>query len=293
MRSKDRLEELRHLASSAGVYHDTVVSVDAGKAAEHQADIDDLFKEVEEIRGWIHDVNHNTQLIRRLHSDPTYHTNKQLQEQLESVVLQSNAAAMRVCGALRGLGARAGSGAVAGGRGTAGRMARLQYSTTRRLYADALDAHHHALHLLKDHQLRLLQDQIKLTNLTISDEECEHLLESNNICLFVDNLRAETAEARLALREAEARREELVRVEASLAAVRDLFLQLAHLVAAQQEQIDTVEYYALQASEHVETGGQHLLKGTVSRRKAKKKKLGVIICLTAGILIVLLVLVGT
>lgn len=38
----------------------------------------------------------------------------------------------------------------------------------------------------------------------------------------------------------------------------------------QQEQIDTVEYYALQASEHVETGGQHLLKGTVSRRKAKK-----------------------
>lgn len=32
--------------------------------------------QVEEIRGWIHDVNHNTQLIRRLHSDPTYHTNK-------------------------------------------------------------------------------------------------------------------------------------------------------------------------------------------------------------------------
>ncbi|CAH2208583.1 jg26547, partial [Pararge aegeria aegeria] len=36
-------------------------------------------------------------------------------------------------------------------------------------------------------------------NLTISEEEREHLLESNNIALFVDNLRAETAGARLAL----------------------------------------------------------------------------------------------
>ena len=38
----------------------------------------------------------------------------------------------------------------------------------------------------------------------------------------------------------------------------------------QQEQIDSVEYYALQATEHVESGGHELLKGTVSRRKAKK-----------------------
>lgn len=38
----------------------------------------------------------------------------------------------------------------------------------------------------------------------------------------------------------------------------------------QQEQVDSVEYYALQATERVEYGGQQLLKGTVSRRKAKK-----------------------
>lgn len=37
----------------------------------------------------------------------------------------------------------------------------------------------------------------------------------------------------------------------------------------QQEQVDSVEYFALQATERVEYGGQQLLKGTVSRRKAK------------------------
>lgn len=45
------------------------------------------------------------------------------------------------------------------------------------------------------------------------------------------------------------------------------------LIFFQQDQIDSVEYYALQATEHVESGGQELLKGTVSRRKAKKVQL--------------------
>lgn len=37
----------------------------------------------------------------------------------------------------------------------------------------------------------------------------------------------------------------------------------------QQDLIDTVEYYASQATEHVEYGGQELMKGTVSRKKAR------------------------
>lgn len=72
-------------------------------------------------------------------------------------------------------------------------------------------------------------------------------------------VKAETAEARRLLRDVEARHAELTRVEAALTEVRDLFTQLAHLVASQQDQVDSVEYYALQATEHVGTGGGHLL----------------------------------
>nr|XP_034826757.1 uncharacterized protein LOC117984246 isoform X1 [Maniola hyperantus] len=285
MRSKDRLDELRHLAQQAGVYHDTVL---AEPRAPLSKDIDDLLREVEPLRAWILDVERNTQLIRRLHADPTYTSNRQLQEQLDALATASHALGLKACGALRQLAARARCGAASG---AASRMAHLQFAATRRLCDAALARHEHALQALRDQQHRLLHEQIKLTNLTISEEECEHLLESNNIALFVDNLHAETAEARLALRDAEARRDELARVERSLQSVRDLFLQLAHLVAAQQEQIDSVEFYALQASEHVESGGHELLQGTVSRRKTRKKKMGLIICLAAGCLVVLLVLV--
>lgn len=37
----------------------------------------------------------------------------------------------------------------------------------------------------------------------------------------------------------------------------------------QQDQVDSVEYYALQATEHVGYGGTQLLKGSVSRTKAR------------------------
>lgn len=83
-------------------------------------------------------------------------------------------------------------------------------------------------------------------------------------------MKAETAEAKRLLRDVETRHAELARVEAALTEVRDLFQQLAHLVAMQQDRVDSVEYYALQATEHVGTGGDHLLKGTVSKTKARK-----------------------
>lgn len=83
-------------------------------------------------------------------------------------------------------------------------------------------------------------------------------------------MHAETAEAKRALRDAEERRDELQRVERAIAEVRDLFVQMAHLVAAQQDQLDTVEYFALQATEHVDCGQQQLLKGSVTRKRAQQ-----------------------
>ncbi|XP_045768351.1 uncharacterized protein LOC123869472 isoform X1 [Maniola jurtina] len=183
MRSRDRLDELRHLAQQAGVYPDSEPPV--APRAPLSKDIDELLREVEPVRMWILDVERNTQLIRRLHADPTYTSNRQLQEQLDALATASHALGLKACGALRQLAARARSGAPSG---AASRMARLQFAATRRLCDAALARHERALQALRDQQHRLLHEQIRLTNVAISEEECEHLLESNNIALFVDNL---------------------------------------------------------------------------------------------------------
>lgn len=76
------------------------------------------------------------------------------------MVTQSNAIGLKICGALRQLEVRARSWVAAG---AGGRIARLQYAAARCLYADALEDHQRALQLLRDYQLRLLQDQVKLS----------------------------------------------------------------------------------------------------------------------------------
>ncbi|XP_063893494.1 syntaxin-1A [Helicoverpa armigera] len=286
MRSKDRLAELLHAAGgAAGVYRATV---EPHEPALHDARVHDIFLEVERMRGWIHELDSHTQLMQRLHADPTFHTNKHLQEQLDAAVTAATAAGLKLSGALRQFETR-----LSARNDVAARIARLQYACTRRLYAAALARHHAALAAVRDQQRRLLLHQLDLTSLAVSEEECEALLESRDLALFVHNVRAETAEARRALRDVEARHEELARLEAALADVRDLFAQLAHLVAEQQDQVDSVEYYALQASEHVGSGGTQLLKGTVSRTRARKKKLSLLVCVAAGFAVVLLVLVLT
>ncbi|CAK1540859.1 unnamed protein product [Leptosia nina] len=298
MTCKDRLPELRRRARDAGVSSEPGPSTEeclSHSEADpfiddrHHRQIQEIVEEVQRIRYWIDEVVFNTRLVRSLHSDPTYHTNKVLQERVDALATSSNAVGLKVCGALRQLEERASASSA----GLEGRVARLQCAATRRIYATALRDHYAALQSLRDTQLSLLRDQIKLTNVDITDEECERLLDSDNVSFFVDNLETERAAAQGALRDAEVRRDELVRVEATLTEVRDLFVQLAHLIAAQQDQVDSVEYYALQATERVEYGGRDLLKGTVSRRKARKKKIGLIICLTSGFFVVLLVLVYT
>lgn len=290
MRSKDRLAELKSIAEDS-IYNDTVElhikQANGDACTEH---IDRIFKEVDQIRIWIHDINGNTQLTRRLHADPTYHTNKYLQEQLDSTVTKTNATGLKVCGALRQFEQFMRTLCENDVRA---RIARLQYATIRRLYADALGQHHATLQSIRNTQHALLQEQIKLTNLSISEDECQSLLESNNIQLFVDNIETQTQEARQALRDVEARHAELLKVETSLKEVHELFMQMAQLVSTQQDLIDTVEYYAVQTSSQVKSGGQELMKGSVTQTKARKKKMSLIICLVCGFLVVLIILIIT
>ncbi|XP_063364716.1 syntaxin-like [Cydia amplana] len=296
MRSKDRLAELLQRAeASGGVYKDTVLPVeeDEGSAARSlPPDMEAMLQEAESAVRWAGELAALTARLRALHAHPTFHTSPEMQEQADSVVTQAHALGLKASGALRQLEQRA-TTAAAGVGGAAARAARLQAACCRRRYAAALEHHHSALSELRAARRRLLADQLALTNSEITEEECERLLDDNRLQVFVDNIEAETREARRGLREAEARRAELAKVEAALVDVRDLFGQLHHLVAAQQDQLDSVEYFALQATEHVGVGGHELLQGNVFRKKTKQKKIGLIICISVGVFIVLLVLIYT
>ncbi|XP_052755127.1 syntaxin-2-like isoform X2 [Galleria mellonella] len=292
MRTKDRLAALKKASAAHGVQPDGDSALQL-EPSQHQRDINDILEEVGRVRDWIRELTANTLVLRHLHADPTFHTNKLLQDRLDSVITSSNAIGLKICGALVQLEGRTREPSTATSNHVRARILRLQYAVTRRLYADALADHQRFLEVMHDHQLHLLQEQIKLTNLSISDDECQALLDTKNLSLFVDNVRADTLAARRALRAVEARHEQLARIEGSVRDVRDLFLRLSHLVADQQEQIDNVQHFALQATDYVESGEQNLMQGVVKLKQAREKKTQLIIFLVVGFLLILIILILT
>lgn len=69
----------------------------------------------------------------------------------------------------------------------------------------------------------------------------------------------------------EARHEQLVTIEEHLVEIRDLFVNLATLVELQQDSLNRVEFFAVQATDHIDKAVDEL-------QKAKKnKKRGLIV----------------
>ncbi|KAI8422892.1 LOW QUALITY PROTEIN: hypothetical protein MSG28_006626 [Choristoneura fumiferana] len=284
MRSKDRLAELLQRAEAAGaVYQDTVLAVDEGGAGGAPPHMEDMLQEAEAAVRWSSELTGLTATMRRLHAHPAFHTSPEMQEQLDSLVTQAHALGLKAAGALRQLEQRAGGAGVGAGPARAPRGCRRRAagagsrprssSTTPRSATCAPRAA-----ACSPTSSRSVSNTNSNTNSEITEEECERLLDDNRLQLFVDNIAAETLEARRGLRDAEARRAELARVEAAL---------------QDQEQIDSVEYFALQATEHVESGGHELLRGNVFRKKTKQKKISLIVCVSVAVFIILLVLIYT
>lgn len=137
------------------------------------------------MRGFLHELDGLTQLIRRLHADPAFHSNTSqslryhrittgrlvprrppsscgplvadLQEQLEGAVARAGRAGAALAAALRAL--EAGDG----GNDARARIARLQYACARTQCAAALQRHHAALHALQGERRALLHRQIQLS----------------------------------------------------------------------------------------------------------------------------------
>ncbi|XP_065156013.1 syntaxin-like [Atheta coriaria] len=118
----------------------------------------------------------------------------------------------------------------------------------------------------------------------LDDSQLNQLIEENPHIFTQDYIQNEL-EARSQLANLEARHEQLVTIEEHLVEIRDLFVNLATLVELQQDSLNRVEFFAVQATDHIDKAVDEL-------QKAKKnKKRGLIIKICIGIFLLLLVIV--
>ncbi|XP_054268184.1 syntaxin-1A-like isoform X3 [Macrosteles quadrilineatus] len=270
---KDRLLELRtgqaeiRSGLGNGNYAGSSTEQEDGKSKKktskkirnNQKTIDDLFKEIQQIRAWLEAVEEETKLVKRLHSTILHSTRteqaleKQKEEKVSSVE---------------------------------GRMVSIQHSALSKRFQTAMADYQGALAHHKDQTEARIKAQLRIVIQTVmrrpavlagsniqSADEIEALLDKETTQVFVDNYVHETQAMKLALQDAKIRHKEMMELEKSIRELHELFTDLSAMVHTQGEMINVIEYNVARGTCEVTMGNIEMSEAYTKKKSARRKKL--------------------
>ena len=139
-----------------------------------------------------------------------------------------------------------------------------------------------------DKYRKQLKHQLSIAGYSENEINIDEMLENGEKPqIFNQNVLASTAEARLALRDAEDRYDQLMAVEKSIVELNDMYKDLALMVDSQGSVIDRIAYNVEEATVKVETGQKQLKEAEKKKKGFRKKK---IICISVIVVVVLILL---
>mmetsp|Transcript_13304 Transcript_13304/g.34876 ORF Transcript_13304/g.34876 Transcript_13304/m.34876 type:complete len:254 (+) Transcript_13304:276-1037(+) len=162
------------------------------------------------------------------------------------------------------------------------------HGTLTRKFVDLMSNYQEVQTKYKNKYKERVERQYKIVNPSASADEVERALENpNNI--FADQIKsAGHAAAKNALADIQEKHQDILRLEASINELYQLFADMAVLVETQGELLNSIEYNVQQASAYTAKGVTELQKAKEYQKKARKKKC----CLLLILVIVLVVVVA-
>lgn len=126
-----------------------------------------------------------------------------------------------------------------------------------------------------------------------TDEELEQMLESDNPQIFTEGILVDTQQARQNVADIKARHDDIIKLEKSIRELRDLFIDLAAMVEAQNEMIDRIDYNVSNTRDHVVTAKIATKKAVEYRKKSRKKKIIIISVVVGVVALLIIILIAT
>ncbi|XP_018896672.1 syntaxin [Bemisia tabaci] len=283
--TKDRLKAIQAVLRDEDPYYDTtleygMVNVALDMEDEEAGYMEHFFREVEESRSLIRNMEEHVKIMRSLHSQllSSPRQDERLKLELDARTETVKHIAKKVQHRLKQLerGIRQEEEDLEpGSRIPAGlRIRKTQHATTLHLFVKAITDFNAEQVDYKEKCEERIQRVVSIAKAEISDEKLEELLEKGNYgSIFNGDIITETLEARRALEDVQIRHEELLKLEKSIQELRDLFVEMALLVEQQGDIINSIEHHVLGAAEAVETARVQTKKAIVYKEKARFKKL--------------------
>ncbi|XP_035737702.1 syntaxin-1A-like [Vespa mandarinia] len=255
----------------------------------------EVLMEVEEVRGFIQLLVENISVVKDLHNNVLSHTSKDMQRELEIRTQTISQTALYIQQKLRGMKeniAATDSFNTDNTKETPAhiRIRRLQYATMLKMFSDIMEDYNASLLRYHDKCLQLLQQQRML----IKKHTTYEIDETDNIqgnSIFVDNILEDSKITKEQLSAIEVRHNEVLKLEKSIHEIKDMFTETAFLIEKQGEQINSVEYFAKNTTDDVESGKKCLNKAEERSHRYKKRKIKIGIIIGIIIFVILLIIV--
>lgn len=303
--TRDRIEELRavrngetsqllgngrdeghlkiEIASNTSKY--SVTPTVKSQDKKENKELDNVYKKVQQIKDLIQQIEDETIELRRI-QDSSLKTviatqSAEHQSRLDQSMLSIRTASKesrRLIGELQQIQDGGGTKTAAAGPLTR-RVLSTQLAMINRQYLNAMHQYQDALVTYKDKTESIIKKQLAIANQKLTNEELEELFDKQDTSVFVENYIQKTMEARQNLQDIRDRHQELMNLEKSIIELHEMFGDLAVLVENQGEMIDRVESYVSNGVDLVKQGQVQLTEAERSQKRARKKKIMLIMCL--------------
>lgn len=173
------------------------------------------------------------------------------------------------------------------------RIKKSQYRAMMHRFTSAMTTYNEHQLAYREQCKKRIQKSLQIANREMTEEEIEDMIECQNPQIFSEQYSVMAQKAKLDLQELVVRHSDLVKLETSLREVHDLFVEASVLVHLQGEQIDKIELHMNETKDFVESSVQQTHQAVINKKKANKRKICIIGCLSvAGLILILLVTIS-
>ncbi|XP_043571274.1 syntaxin-2 [Chiloscyllium plagiosum] len=242
---------------------------------EKEQFMDEFFHQVEDIRGCIDQIAENVEEVKKKHSVILSAPNPEgkTKEELEELTLSIKRIANRVRNKLKIIEQSIKTEDNENQSSVDLRIRKTQHSTLSRKFANVMTEYNEIQILFRERSKGRIQRQLEITGRTTTDDELEEMLESGNPSIFTSDIISDTQITRQALNEIESRHKDIIKLEASIRELHDMFVDMAMLVEQQGEMINNIETNVVNATEYIERAKEETKKAVRYQSKARRVSL--------------------
>lgn len=165
-------------------------------------------------------------------------------------------------------------------------------NTLVRKFVNEVKRYQNAQEQYKDDIKKKITHQVKIIRPDITEQEVDQIIRSKGgrEALVQQQLLCPNVNDRIKTqyRAVADNYRDIVLIEASVAELRQMFLDFALLIEQQGEVLDDIEYNVNSAADHVETGNEDIYKAIQYQKKIRKKRCFILLTLVVVMVIVLL-----